>query len=80
LYLFEGIELHVRHALQELTGERVADVLPVLQTLFLQNLKPSVAVDGAIGQFLVARQASGHPVAVHWWTGMVFHSSGNNGT
>jgi len=69
LYLYKGIELRVRHALQELTGERVTEVLPALQRLFLQGFKPSVPVDRAIGQWLAARQASGHPVAVRGWIG-----------
>jgi hypothetical protein len=57
---------HIAWALQELTGERVAEVLPALQGVFLQGLKPSEAsiVLKAIKPFIHARRLSGHPVVV----------------
>ena len=51
-------------ALQELVGERVAEVLPALQTLFLDKPHPSDPAQEAIGQFVSARQFSGHPIAI----------------
>jgi hypothetical protein len=54
-------------ALQELVGERVTEVLPALQTLFLEEPLPSGPVQEAIGQFVAARQLSGHPIVVSRW-------------
>jgi hypothetical protein len=50
--------------LQELVGERVADVLPALEKLSLEGLESSGPVQEAIGKFVAARELSGHPVAV----------------
>ena len=49
-------------ALQELV--RATEVLPALQTLFLDKPHPSDPVQEAIGQFVSARQLSGHPIAI----------------
>jgi hypothetical protein len=54
-------------ALQELVGERVTDVLPALESLFLEELQASEPDQEAIGQLAVARQVSGRPVAVSQW-------------
>jgi hypothetical protein len=51
-------------ALQELSGERVTEVLPTLKTLFLQGPQPSGPVKEAIGKFIAARQLAGCPVTV----------------
>jgi hypothetical protein len=61
---------HVAPALEQLSGERVTEALPALQNLFLSGPQPSKPVDKVIGEFVAARQLSGHPVAVHrkgWW-------------
>ncbi len=55
----------VAPALQELSGERVTEVLPALQNLFLTGPQPSGPVMEAIGKFTAARQLSGCPVTVH---------------
>jgi len=52
-------------ALQDLSGERVMDVLPTLQNIFLPESLLSGPVKQALTQFLTARQLSGHPVAVN---------------
>lgn len=65
LYLSEGIMLSVAHALQELSGESVTEVLPALQNIFLEE--PQGPVQEAIGAFIAARQLSGHPIVVHDW-------------
>jgi hypothetical protein len=54
-------------ALQELIGERVAEVLPALQTLFLEGLNLSGPIREAIRSFVSRRQFSGRPVAVSQW-------------
>ena len=61
-------------ALQELVGERVTEVLPALESLFLEDLQPSGPVQEAIGQFVAARQLLGHPVAVSRWKEMRYDS------
>jgi hypothetical protein len=64
LYLPDKIAPHVAPALQELTGERVMEVLPALEVLMLHGPRPSSPVQEAIEQFVAAREASGHDVAV----------------
>ena len=54
-------------ALQELVEERVMDVLPALESLFLEELQPTGPVQEAIGQFVAARRVLGHPMAVIDW-------------
>ena len=55
----------VAPALKELVGERVTEVLPMLQNLFLQGPKPSGAVEEALEKFIAARQLSGYPVTLN---------------
>jgi hypothetical protein len=64
LHLSEEVASRVAPALQELTGERVADVLPGLQNLFVVGLQPSGPIQ-PIGRFIAARKLSGYPVALH---------------
>jgi hypothetical protein len=65
LYLSKEVARHVAPALQELTGQRVTEVLPALQNIYLDGLQLSGPVQKAIGQFVAARQLSGYPVAIH---------------
>ena len=67
LYVSKEFARCIAPALQELVGERVTDVLPALESLFLEELQPSGPVQEAIGQFVAARQLLGHPVAVSHW-------------
>jgi len=72
LYLGERLVFHYADALQELAGERVKEVLPALQRLFiegLERLEPSGPTQEALGKFVAARQLSGLPVVVHSWDG-----------
>jgi len=65
LYLTDQITLHVCSALSELSVERITEVLPALQSLFMS---PEYLLEGtrkAITIFVDARQRSGHPVSVH---------------
>ena len=68
LHLSGGIVQHYALALRDLTGERVTEVLPELQNLFIEGLEPPI--QDAIGQFVAARQQSGLPVMVHSWDGL----------
>ena len=67
LYITEEFTPRIVPALQELVGERTAEVLPALQTLFLRDLSPSGPVQDAIDQFVAGRRLAGHPVAVSRW-------------
>jgi hypothetical protein len=69
LHLSKSLVPHYTLALRELAQERVTEVLPALQNLFLQELEPSGPIQKALGQF-VARQLSGLPVVVHSWDGL----------
>jgi hypothetical protein len=52
-------------ALVELSGERIMDVLPALQSIFLSETSLSGPAKEGFAQFLAARKLSGHPVAVN---------------
>jgi hypothetical protein len=68
IYLSQGVAGHVAPALQELAGEVVTKVLPVLRNIFVQRLEALGHVQEAIGQFVVARQLlSGHSIDVRCW-------------
>ncbi|KAH9961393.1 hypothetical protein BJV74DRAFT_353413 [Russula compacta] len=68
LYLSKKLALLVAPALQELTEERVTDVLPMLQNLYVEGLQPSVHMTRkGISQFVAARELSNHPVTVEPW-------------
>jgi hypothetical protein len=64
LYISREFASCIAPALQELAGE----VLPSIQKLFLEDLRPSGPVQEAIEKFVAARQLAGHPIAVsHWY-------------
>ena len=75
LYLSESIARFVVPVPRELAvGESAAtarDVLPALQTLFVEGLDlfEFGPVREAIGEFVAARKLSDHPVAIHRWVG-----------
>jgi hypothetical protein len=66
LYLSRESIHYIAPALQELVGERATEVLPGLQSLFLE-LHRSQLVQDVVGEFIVARELSGHPIAVSHW-------------
>jgi len=65
LVLSEASVPFIAPALQELSGERVTDVLPTLEHLFLEGPQPSGPVKEAIRKSIAARQFFGYPVTVH---------------
>jgi hypothetical protein len=67
LYISRRFVPHIVPALQGVTGERVTEVLPALQTLFLEEPIPSGPVQEAVEQFVAARQLSSHPIVVSHW-------------
>ena len=67
LYISHDFTPRIVPALQELVGEKTTEVLPALQTLFLEEPLPSGPVQEAIEQFVAARQLAGHPITVSLW-------------
>jgi hypothetical protein len=67
LYVSKQLAGCISIALKELTGERVADVLPALERVYLEELQPSGPVQEAVGQFVAARRLLGHTVTVFPW-------------
>ena len=54
-------------ALQVLVEERVATILPALESLSLEGIQALKPVQEAIEQFVASRRLLGHPVAVSRW-------------
>ena len=67
LYLSRELMPHIVPVLQQLVGERVTEVLPGLQALFLEEPVSSGPVQEGIVQFVAARQLAGQPIAVSCW-------------
>jgi hypothetical protein len=67
LYVSEAFAQYIAPAMQGL-GERAVDMLPALESLFLEEFRVSGLLQDAFGQFLAARQLLGHPVAVSRWS------------
>ena len=67
LYVSEEFVKGIAHGLQELGEERLMDMFPALESLFLEGFQSSGAVQEAVEKFVAARQLLGHPVAVSDW-------------
>jgi hypothetical protein len=67
LYLSEEFVPCIAPALQELVGERMTEVLPTLENIFLEEFQPSRPFHEGIEIFVAARRLTGHPVAVSHW-------------
>jgi hypothetical protein len=67
LDIYEDLFRLVAPSLDKLAGERVIEVLPALQNIFLRDPKPSLEpVTKAIEKFASTRRLLGRPVAVHY--------------
>jgi hypothetical protein len=64
LYVAKQFVPFVITALQELTGERTMEVLPMLNNLSLEGFEGPGPVQQAIKPFVSARQISGHPIFI----------------
>ena len=71
LYISPRSMPSIASALQEFVGESMTEVLPTLETLFLEKL-PSRPVQEAIEKFVSSRQLSNHPISVSRWEGSGF--------
>ena len=69
LYVFKKFAPGIAAALQELVGERMTEVLPSLQKIFVMGLEESGSIRENIGQFVAARQLSNHPIVISEWDG-----------
>ncbi|KAN0115632.1 hypothetical protein V8E52_006751 [Russula decolorans] len=67
LYLSNEFAPCIAAALQELVGDRITEVLPSLQNIFVEGLKPLGRFREHIGQFVAARQLSDHSIAISVW-------------
>ena len=67
LYLSKEVARYIAPTLQDLVGERVTSVFPILECIFLEGLEPSGPVEEAIGKFVAARQLLGRPIAVSFY-------------
>ena len=68
LYLAKEFALGIAAALEELVWDRITEVLPSLQNIFVEELEPDWRLfQKHIGQFITARQLSSHPVAINHW-------------
>ena len=70
LYLGNRIVPHITRMLRDLSGESTAEVLPVLQHVFVQGSQQLEALRESMGPLIAARQLFGCPVAVHPWEGL----------
>jgi len=66
LYICEVLALGIADALQELVEGRIMEVLPSLENIFVEGLRPELLKD-IIRQFVAARQLSGHTIADSVW-------------
>ena len=74
LYLSEEIARRIVPALQDLIGERVTEVLPTLENIFLEEGQRSGHVQEGIQQFVTMRQATNHPIAVSYQPKLEFYN------
>jgi hypothetical protein len=67
LYLSKEFAPDIATVLQELVGDRMTEVLPSLQNIFVEGLEPSGPFQENIGQFVAARQLSDHHITISDW-------------
>jgi len=67
LYVTKEFALHIVHALQELVGERVMEVLPTLENVSIGEFEPSGPVHQLLKEFVSARQLVGYPLTISRW-------------
>ena len=67
LYLSKDFMPGIAASLQEVVG---TEVLPNLQNIFVEELEPSGPFQESIGQFVAARELSGHPITISVWDGL----------
>ena len=76
LRLCKSVALPVARALRGLPAERVTEVLPALENVFISEPEPFGPVKEAISEFADARQLSGHPVSIYNWESFILEKKG----
>jgi len=66
LYLSKDFAPGIAATLQEIVG---TEVLPILQNIFVEGLEASGPFQENIGQFVAARELSGHSITIFVWDG-----------
>jgi len=69
LRLSNAITFRVATTLRGLPAERVTEVLPALENVFISKFGSVGSVKEAISKFADARRLSGHPVSIYNWGG-----------
>jgi hypothetical protein len=67
LYVSEEFAPGIAVSLQGLVGIEITEVLPSLQSIFLEGFEPLGPFRENIGQFFTARQLSDHPITISDW-------------
>jgi hypothetical protein len=67
LYLSRDIAAQIAPALGELDGPTATEILPALQSLYLEELHPLRPVQEAVDKFVATRHLSNHPIVVSHW-------------
>ena len=67
LYLSEKSAPVIAASLQKLVGSRISETLPGLRNILVEGFGPLGPFQENIGQFVIARQLSGHPIAISVW-------------
>ena len=64
LYINTEVAPRIAATLQELVGDRIPEVLPSLQNIFVEGLEE---FRENVGQFVEARQLSDYPISICDW-------------
>ena len=67
LYISYEFASKIARSLEELVGERVTEVLPALETLFIEEIPGLKLVKEVFGRFVAVRQHAGQPIAICRW-------------
>ena len=67
LYLDKAFVPRFSPVLQELVGERMTEVSPILENIFLEGFHPSGPLHDGIEKSVAARRLTNHSVAVSRW-------------
>jgi hypothetical protein len=65
LRISRNLQSLIVSALQEFTGQMTKELLPALDSLYLQEYEPSGSEEQVMEPFITARQWSGHHLAIH---------------
>ena len=67
LYLCKKFVPRIGSTLEDLTGARTTEVLPILENILLEEIQPSGPLHEGIETFVAARRLTGRPVTVSCW-------------